>query len=58
MLADYNSNSSAGELANATDKTHVRYGLMRSTQTNKGAKIALGDPTTVDAPWKGMRFDV
>ena len=54
MLADYNSNSSGRDLANAVGDIHVQYG---ATTINRGQMLGFANPAAVTAPENGSRFD-
>ena len=58
MLADYNSNSSGRDLANAVGERPVRYGATPADAMGQNIKLAFADPASVTPPSKGSRFDV
>ena len=58
LLADYNSNSSGRDLANASEDVETRYGSVSPGEEGEKRQLAFGQPEMVENPERGARFDV
>ena len=58
MLAEFNSNSSGRDLANAVGEKHVQYGASFADPMGQTVQLAFANPALVTPPRKGSRFDV